>query len=416
MGEPAFPGELAVPLGGERISTGWLVVFGSTLALIVGNGPIILFTFGVLLQPISAEFGWQRSVLASAVVTAHVTGALAMPFVGTVVDRVGVRGIALPAIVIFALATASGGLLGASPIAFILLYGFLGIVGAGHSTLTYGRVVSTWFDGRRGIALGVTLAGIGIGAALMPKYTHYFVAAYDWRHAYFALGALLLLVAFPSVALFVRERPQQDRLEIVIAEGLTLGQALRGYRFWFAAAAMMFAAAAINGTIAHIVPILVDRGIAAGTATTAVAAAGLSLIVGRILSGLALDRFYGPYVAAFFFLVPLVGMMMLGIGATGPVAVVAAVLLGLGIGAEGDIMAYLTSRYFGMAHYGVVYGCILAFFTLGSGLGPWIMAHAFDANRSYATGLIGLGLTLLAAVMLVISLGAYRYPPRERSR
>jgi MFS family permease len=413
MRDSAYQGELAVPLAGEKVSTGWLVVFGSTLALIVGNGPIILFTFSVLLQPVSVEFGGQRSVLASALVTSHITGALMMPFVGTAIDRFGVRRIALPAIVIFALATAAVGLLGASPIAFILLYGFLGIVGAGHSTLTYGRVVSTWFDARRGLALGVTLSGIGIGAAVMPKYTHYFVVAYDWRHAYFALGAALLLVGVPAVALFVRERPRAARVEAVLSEGLTLGEALRGYRFWCSSAAMLLAAAAINGTIAHVVPILTDRGIAADTATTAVAAAGLSLIIGRILSGLALDRFYGPFVAAFFFLVPLIGLTMLGLGVTGPLAVVAAVLLGLGIGAEGDIMAYLTSRYFGIAHYGLIYGCILAFFTLGSGLGPWIMAHAFDANRNYAAGLIGLGLALLAAIALVVSLGAYRYPPRE---
>lgn len=413
MKETALQTQFATPLGRDHVATGWLVVFGSTLALVVGNGPIILFTFGVLLQPISAEFGWQRSVLASAVVTSHITGALMMPFVGTVVDRVGVRRIALPAIVIFALATASAGLLGASPLAFILLYGFLGVVGAGHSTLTYGRAVSTWFDARRGLALGVTLAGIGIGAAVLPKYTHYFVAAYGWREAYFALGALLFLVGFPSVAFFVRDRPPQTRAEITHSDGLTLRETLSGYRFWFASVSMMLVAAAVNGTIAHIVPILSDRGIAAGTATTAVAAAGLSLIIGRMLSGLALDRFYGPYVAAFFFLIPLIGMTMLGLGATGPLAVVAAVLLGLGIGAEGDIMAYLTSRYFGMAHYGVIYGCVLAFFTLGSGLGPWIMAHAFDATRSYSAGLIGLGLALLAAIVLVMTLGPYRYPPKH---
>jgi MFS family permease len=405
---------LASPLYRERVSTGWLVVFGSTLALIVGNGPIILFTFGVLLQPISAEFGWQRSVLASAVVVSHIAGAVMMPFVGTLVDRFGVKRVALPAIVMFALATACGGLLGASPMAFILLYGFLGLVGAGHSTLTYGRAVSTWFDARRGLALGITLAGIGIGAALMPKYTHYFVANYGWREAYFALGALLFVVGFPSVALFVRDRTPRNSIERAAVEGLTLRETLAGYRFWFASVSMMLVAAAVNGTIAHIVPILSDRGIAVGTATTAVAASGISLIVGRMLSGLALDRFYGPYVAAFFFMVPLIGMTMLGLGATGPFAVLAAVLLGLGIGAEGDIMAYLTSRYFGMAHYGVIYGCILAFFTLGSGLGPWIMAHAFDAYRSYLAGLIGLGGALFVAIILVVTLGPYRYPPGNR--
>jgi MFS family permease len=410
MTDSAIEERLVAPLHRDRAATGWLVVFGSTLALIVGNGPIILFPFGVLLQPISAEFGWQRSVLASAVVTSHITGAVMMPFIGILVDRIGVRRIALPAIVIFALATASGGLLGASPTAFVLLYGFLGFIGAGHSTLTYGTVVSTWFDAKRGLALGVTLAGIGIGAALIPKYTYFFVANYGWREAYFALGALLFLVGFPSVALFVRDRPPQTRAEAMHIDGLTLRETLGNYRFWFASISMLLIAAAVNGTIAHIVPILSDRGISTSVATTAVAASGLSLIIGRMLSGWALDRFFGPYVATFFFAVPLVGMTMLGLGAVGPFAVMAAVLLGLGIGAEGDIMAYLTSRYFGMAHYGVIYGSILAFFTLGSGLGPWIMAHAFDAYRSYAVGLIGLGAALFVAIMLVLTLGPYRYP------
>jgi MFS family permease len=414
MTHSAIEERLAAPVDIDRAAAGWLVVFGSTLALIVGNGPIILFTFGVLLQPISAEFGWQRSVLASAVVTAHIAGAVVMPFIGMLVDRVGVRWIALPAIVIFALTTAAGGLLGASPTAFILLYGFLGFIGAGHSTLTYGRAVSTWFDARRGLALGITLAGIGIGAALVPKFTYFFVANYGWREAYFALGALLFVVGFPSVFLFVRDRPPQTRAEVTHTDGLTLPETFANYRFWFSSVCMLLVAAAINGTIAHIVPILSDRGISTSIATTAVAAAGLSLIVGRMLSGWALDRFFGPYVATFFFAIPLLGMAMLGLGASGPVAVLAAVLLGLGIGAEGDIMAYLTSRYFGMAHYGVVYACILAFFTLGSGLGPWIMAHAFDAYRSYAAGLIGLAAALFVAIMLVLTLGPYRYPAAKR--
>jgi MFS family permease len=414
MSNSAVEERVAAPINLEHVNTGWFVVFGSTLALIVGNGPIILFTFGILLQPISAEFGWQRSVLASAVVVSHIAGAVMMPFVGTLVDRFGVKRIALPAIVMFALATASGGLLGASPTAFIILYGFLGLVGAGHSTLTYGRAVSTWFDARRGLALGITLAGIGIGAALIPKYTQYFVVNYGWREAYFALGALLFLVGFSSVALFVRDRPARAVTGNAHLEGLTLTETLRGYRFWFAAVSMMLVAAAVNGTIAHIVPILSDRGISADTATTAVAAAGLSLIIGRMLSGLALDRFYGPYVAAFFFVIPMIGMAMLGFCAEGPLAVLAAILLGLGIGAEGDIMAYLTSRYFGMAHYGVIYGCVLAFFTLGSGLGPWIMAHAFDALGVYSAGLIGLGVGLAVAIILVLALGPYRYPPGDR--
>jgi MFS family permease len=405
---------VAPPFDRETGITPWLVVLGSMLALIVGNGPIILFTFGVLLQPISAEFHWPRSALASAVVVSHVTGGMMMPFMGTLMDRVGVRVVALPAIVIFAAATAAGGLLGPSPLQFMLLYGFLGVVGAGHSTLTYARAVSGWFDARRGLALGITLAGIGIGAAVLPKYAQHFIAAYGWREAYFALGALLFAVGFPAVAFLVKDKEVREKRDGAAGTGLTLWKTLNTSQFWLMAAAMMMVAAAVNGTIAHIVPILSDRGIAADTATTAVAAAGSALIVGRMLSGLALDRFFAVHVAAFFFSVPLIGMAMLGEGVSGEWAVAAAALLGLGIGAEGDIMAYLTSRYFGMAHYGVIYGCILAFFTLGSGAGPWLMAHAYDGWHSYVPGLIGLGAAVAGAIGMVAILGPYRYPPPRR--
>jgi hypothetical protein len=99
----------------------------------------------------------------------------------------------------------------------------------------------------------------------------------------------LLLVAFPAVALFVRERPRRARVESVLAEGLTLGEGCAVIASGLRLPAMLFAAAAINGTIAHIVPILTDRGIAAGTATTAVAAAGLSLIIENLARNPALQ-------------------------------------------------------------------------------------------------------------------------------
>jgi hypothetical protein len=93
-------------------------------------------------------------------------------------------------------------------------------------------------------------------------------------------------------------------------------------------------------------------------------------------------------------------MTMLGAGALGRWAVPAAVLLGLGIGPEGDIMACLTSRYFGMAHFGVIYGCVLASFTRGSGVGRWVMAYAFDSLHSYSPGLIGLGAATGCAIAM----------------
>jgi MFS family permease len=393
----------------------WLVVLGSALALMVCNGPMILFPFGVLVGPITAEFGWPRATLASAVLAAHITGGLAMPFVGGLMDRVGVRRIALPAICIFAFTLAGISTLPAVPMFFIAAYALLGLIGAGHSTLIYARAVSTWFDERRGLALGLSLSGVGIGVAVVPEVARILIANYGWRAAYVGLGALLLLVAGPAVACLVRDRIREappavpDSKGDARAGGTTLLAAVRFFQFWALAIVVFLVAVAVNGTLAHLVPLLNERGVSGKLATQALSGAGLALIFGRAMSGYFLDRFFAPFVSAGFFLIPLCGIVLLGSTDSSTLAMLAAILLGIGIGAEVDIMAFLLGRYFGLSHYGAVYGTLLAIFTFGSGIGPWLIALSFDHFHTYAHALIGCGLALATASALVASLGPYRY-------
>ena len=390
----------------------WLVVLGSALALSVGNGPIILFTFGVLVGPIDAEFGWPRATLASAIVAAHTAGALAMPFIGALIDRFGIRRVTLPAICAFALIFGGLAALPANPLFFVLGYALLGVVGAGHSTLPYAHAVSSWFGRKRGLALGLTLSGVGLGGALVPQIARLLVAHVGWRGAYVGVASILFLVAAPAVVLFVRDRGRDASggdAEADVASGTTLRDALGSFQFWAIGVALFLVAMAVNGSIAHIVPLLADRGVSAEAATTALSASGLALILGRILSGHCLDRFFAPVVAVVFFLVPFCGLVVLGTTAGAVPALAAATLLGIGIGAEVDIMAFLVSRYFGLAHYGAIYGTLLALFTFGTGLGPWLIALAFDHFHAYGVAFTGAGLALAAASVLVLRLGPYKY-------
>ena len=393
----------------------WSIVLGCALAMLVGNGPIVLFTFGTLLKPISAEFHWPRSELSSALAMAHLVSAIAMPFIGVMVDRWGARRVSVPAILLFSATMAIGSRLGDSRTQFLVLYALLGLTGSGHSTLTYARCISSWFDAKRGLALGLALAGVGLGTAIIPGISLRVIGAHGWRIDYLVLAALPVCIGLPSVLLLMRDPPRPtmataDAGDELIA-GHSLGQALRGYRFWTIGFALLIVAAAINGSIAHIVPMLSDRGVSAAIATSALGASGIALILGRILSGLALDRFHAAFVSVLCFALPLVGMTMLGLGAGGVAAIVAAFLLGLGIGAEVDIMAFLAGRYFGMRHYGLIYGTLLSFFTLGSGLGPWIMALSFDRLGSYEAGMITLAGAMVIAIILLCLLGSYTYPP-----
>jgi len=395
----------------------WWVVFGATLGLMVANGPIVFFTFGLFLGPITSEFGWDRATFASSLLVGHTLAAIAYPFMGRAIDRYGIRRMTLTFIPIFALATAAIALTPPSPLVFIALAGFCGLVSVGQAPPAYAKAVTAWFDERRGLALGIAMAGIGLGATLVPQVARWVIAGYGWRAGYVALGVLTFAVAFPAVALLIREPPRGVPREVDERErgedgrpGPTVGEAVRSSTFWLLAVAVFLVVTTINGMVGHLVPLLTDRGIGVGQATATLSAVGLSTIAGRVISGYLLDRFFGPYVAATLFLLPLVSIALLTGGAAGAGPVVAAVALGFGLGAEVDVIGFLTSRYFGLRIYGEIYGYLFAIFTLGTGLGPVLMALAFDVTRSYDTTLTGFAAALVAASVLVSRLGAYRYP------
>ena len=414
---------------GSTFKNPWWVVFGATLGMMVGNGPILLFTFGVFLKPVTSEFGWNRGTMGSAIVVSHILGASATPFVGRLIDRWGVRRVTLPFIALFSLTTATIGMTSSSPAIFLLLYALCGLVGSGQAPQGYVKAISAWFDGRRGLALGVATAGIGVGAALMPQLTRWLIGAFGWRGAYAGLGILTFVVAFPAVALFVREPDEMPKEQkgfstaihrqvgVVKATGITVREALTASsKFWAIGVAGFLVAVSVNGTIAHIVPLLTDRGVASRSATLVLSVSGLALIGGRLLSGYLLDRFFAPYVSACFFLLPLAGIALLGLGFGGILPMTGAVCLGLGLGAETALIAFLVGRYFGMRQYGEIYGYLLAAFLFGSGLGPWLMGVCFDAMGSYNPALAGFAILLIVASFLISRIGPYVYPVANDSR
>jgi MFS family permease len=410
------------------------VVFGATLGLMVANGPIVFFTFGLFLGPITAEFGWDRATFSSSLLVGHTLAALAYPFMGRAIDRYGIRRMTLAFIPIFALATAAIALTPPSPLVFIALAGCCGLVSVGQAPPAYAKAVSAWFDERRGLALGIAMAGIGLGATLMPQFARWVIAGYGWRAGYVALGALTFVVAFPAVALFVREperglrgvpvEPDQNGVRGVRLQpdwndradaappGLSVADAVRSSTFWLLAVAVFLVVTTINGMVGHLVPMLTDRGLGVREATTTLSAVGLSTIAGRVIAGYLLDRLFAPYVAAGLFVLPLASIAVLTGAAEGVTPVVAAVALGFGLGAEIDVIGFLTGRYFGLRAYGEIYGYLFAIFTLGTGLGPVLMALAFDITRSYDTTLTAFAAALVAASLLVSRLGPYRFAAR----
>jgi sugar phosphate permease len=299
---------------GTAFGNRWWIVFGATLSMMVAQGPVILYTLGLFIKPLNQEFGWDRASISAAGGVAAIFSAITVPFVGSLMDRWGVRTVLLPIVVLCASSVALIALTPNSVVVFMLLFAITGVLGSGQGPLGYAKCVSAWFDDRRGLALGITMSGIGLGAALIPQYTQFLIGNLGWRAAYAGLGLLTLIVAFPAVFLFIREPTNaKTAADGVLAQSsasedrppdLEVREVLGGRRFWLIACALLLVSTVTQGLVVHTVPLLTDKGYSPEAAATLMIAVGLSTMAGRLLSGYLVDRIFAPFVAAFFFLLP----------------------------------------------------------------------------------------------------------------
>jgi predicted MFS family arabinose efflux permease len=403
---------------GFRFTNPWWVVVGAVTGLFVCNGPVLGFTFGVFLKPIMADTGWDRGAVSFALSVGGILSALAVPVLGRMMDRWSIRRVALPGLVVYAICLSFVGASPASFWIFALIFALAEMTSAIQTPLGYAKAISAWFDPRRGLALGIAMAGVGLGGSVIPQLANFLIGRIGWRGAYVSLALLTLAIAFPAVALWIREpRPGEgERHAAVSAEGLpglTAREGVRLRRFWVLAAVFFLVAVAINGTVAHVIPLLTDRGFSRDTATAIFGFFGLATLVGRLLAGYLVDRIFAPHIASVFFLAPIAGFGFLA-SAGGLLPAVGVVLFGLGLGTEIDLIAFLVSRYFGQRSFGEFYGYFFMVFGLGSSLGRFLGGCVFDLTGSYNAAFIGAAIALVLGVRLVNRLGAYAYPVHRR--
>ena len=157
---------------------------------------------------------------------------------------------------------------------------------------------------------------------------------------------------------------------------------------------------------------MTDKGYSPETAATLMIAVGLSTMAGRLLSGYLVDRFFAPFVAASFFLLPCLGIYLLDSTISPVVGIIS---LGLASGTEIDMIGFLTSRYFGMKRFGQLYGYLFASFVVGSAIGPYMMGLAFERLHSYEPALWTFSAFMLLSSGAILSLGPYRYPAEKKT-
>jgi MFS family permease len=405
-----------------RVFYGWVIVFAAGIGLLLGYAPVFVYSFSVFIKSLAHDFHSSRTSISFAFTLANIMQSVGAPLIGRWVDRFGARKVIVPSTVIFGLVLISFKYFSTSLWHLYAFFIVLGFLGTGTAPVPYGIVVSRWFDKKRGLALGLMMVGVSSGAIVMPPIAQRLITLFGWRSAYSIIGFVVLAVSLPVVGIFLKESPEKIGVqadgvldlhtgseERSDEQGVRWSVARRGRTFWFMASAFFLVGASVHGCVIHLVPMLTDRGISVERAALASSLLGVAVLIGRVLSGYLLDRFFGPYVAILLFSGVAVGISLLWAGVGGSLTLLAAFLVGLGMGAEADIIAYLTSRYFGLRSFGEIYGYLFAAFTLAGALGPVLMGVGFDHLGSYRTPLLFFLAATLVAMVLLTRLGAYVY-------
>jgi MFS family permease len=385
---------------------GWRVVLAACFGVMAGFGSLFVYTFSVFVKPLAAEFGWSRQAISAGFAIAAVTLGVCSPLLGHWIDRLGPRRIILVCMAVYVCGIASLSTLHSGLWQFYLTCFVLGVVGNGAAHLAYSRSISTWFHRRLGMALAFVMVGAGLGAMILPVVAQAIISRSGWRASYASLGGLALLLGLPLSWRYIRDRAASGVPKSAAFEhpGSTWQQGLRSFAFWIITAILFVSSISMNGAITHLSALLTDRGLTAGDAALCASILGGSSLLGRIVVGWLLDRFFGPRVAFVINLITALGVFLLARANTFEAGCLAAALIGVGAGGEAATTPYLLTRYFGLRAFSTLYGLTWTFYAAAGAIGPVILGRAFDATGSYASLLVLLAaaLGLAAATNLLL--------------
>jgi len=377
---------------------------GVVAACTVGNAvsvtPMVYTVFGLFLIPISTEFGWPRSAVSIVLLILAAVGALSYPVVGRIIDRYGARRVILSGNLLFAMSVALVSVSTANPVYFYLTYALLGITAAIPSSVMFTKVIAGWFDRNRGFALGFAGGvGNGTGAAIAPVVVAILLANFGWRGAHQGIALMIVIVGFPVLYWLLHDPPTRSIAGGDTSEGMTLAQARRTKTFWTILIAVALGAGCLTAVFAHVVPMLVDRGISMDQAVSVLVTFSLVTAVWQVGVGYTLDRFPKPWIAAPFYVSAVFGLILLETTSNYSLLLLAGVLMGLGLGTEYGVLPYFLSRYFGIRHYGAISGLVYGVIVLTQGVTPFLMDIDFDLTGNYHIAVV--------VVCIAMLLGAY---------
>jgi len=408
--EVSTAGKAALGRGAEEWRRHWPLIL-TTLVGSTFTGQHVYST-GVIMKPLNEAFGWSRGEISLTVTMAGLATVFFATFVGMLTQRYGARRVAIVAVPLTALCFSAIALTGPALWTYYAAFAIYAIIQVAIGPVLWASAVTSTFKVSRGLALGVGLSGTGFSSIIYPQAALWLTERFGWQGVFCGLALTAFLLLMPLVLFAFRPLHDGEARTAATparpASGLTFREAIRTSLFWRVILVLTTAAATISTIKVHLVPLLTDKGVSAPVAASIIGVLGLSTLAGRWIGGFLLDRFPARWVAIPFFVLPAGGCLLFAnFGGGVEHAVLAAAMIGVSYGVEGDMLPFLVSRYFGQREYSKVFGLSMSFFGLGYAVAPPAAGFLFDRIGSYGTFLTVLAGLLIVAAIVASTFGRY---------
>jgi MFS family permease len=390
---------------------GWRIVGGGFLsqAFVVG-----FFTYAVslLTQPVRESFDVSVEMVMYSLTFGTFISLFTMPIAGILLDRMSVRKLFAAGILLFALGL---WLLGQTTTIFqyIVIFGMtMALVNALAGTMITSAVVSRWFTGNRGKALGVAAMGTSVGGVLIPGLITFWLPDYGWRGTLENLAILLMILVLPVVLWTIRSWPAEvGKQKALEGEGLSSGtsQAQLGLRdilcnanFWWLAASLGLLFSTYSATLSNMTPYAAQLGHGKETASRLIMVVAVSGLIGKLSFGVAADMLNHKLALWAAQLLVATGFILLALEPSYPVIVLACVSIGLAAGGMLPVWGALMADIFSLQSYGRAMGLMGPVITLFVMPGFPLAGRLYDATGSFSLFLwVSSALLAVAAALLV---------------
>lgn len=400
----------------EWSAGGWPLT-AAFLGLMIAPNVLAVYSQAMFLRPLEQEFGWTRIEVSFGITLLVAALTVSAPIAGYLSDRLPIRllvaGSALAVSANFFLLSRAS----ASLLTYYVPMTLMAVIGAGCSTPSFSRIVASRFRKHRGAALGIAMSGTGVVTIVMPIFLGPFIIANGWRAGYLVLAAFELVAAAAFLWLLREPAPADGENGPVTeapgvgASGATLREAAGTPHFWLLAFLFLVLQLIVTGLLTQMTAVLVDRGMSAVAAAQAASGIGFAILLARLFTGFLIDRVFAPYVACGILLASATGLTVLLFGGA-RFGFYGAFAAGLVIGSEIDMIGYLTARYYGLRHYGRIYGFLYAFLLAGTAISPLLYAWIYERDGDYDRALVASAVGLFATALLCLRLPRF---PIERT-